>query len=346
MGSLHQLARRVTPQRLGQRSVRGRCRCFATAPKPALDIRAIVADPEAAVANARARRCAEHVVGSVPRIVELHGAVSGLREQERELREERKRLGKIGARGSEEERGAAAARGKEVKRELGQLGAALAEAEGELGALAAELPNTAHPAVPTGGEEANVLRGTSCERGGAPRPQFGFAPRDHVELGAALGLFDFSAAAAVSGSKFVYLTGDGALLELALVSYTMQRMAALGYTPVLTPDLVKQSVVQACGFAPRGPHTQIYAVEGSDLALAATAEAPLAGMWGGQRIAHESLPIRQVGFGHCFRTEVGARGADVRGLYRLHQFSKVRLPSKPQSRPSPSPSLRLSLISA
>ena len=126
-----------------------------------------------------------------------------------------------------------------MKRELGQLGAALAEAEGELGALAAELPNTAHPAVPTGGEEANVLRGTSCERGGAPRPQFDFAPRDHVELGAALGLLDFSAAAAVSGSKFVYLTGDGALLELALVSYTMQRMAALGYTPILTPDLVK-----------------------------------------------------------------------------------------------------------
>jgi seryl-tRNA synthetase len=131
----------------------------------------------------------------------------------------------------------------------------------------------------------------------------------------------------VAGAKFAYLTGAGALLELALVSFAMHTMASRGYTPVLTPDVVKQSVVEACGFAPRGrsAHAQSYSIEETDLVLAATAEAPLAGMWAGRRLPAENMPFRQVGFSHCFRTEVGSRGAEVRGLYRLHQFSKVEM---------------------
>lgn len=268
--------------------------------RPQIDVRAIVADPAGAKANAAARYSGQEVVDSVPRIVELHGTVVELKAQEVALRTERKALGKLGGGkgATDEQRATAAGRGKLVKLELAGLGAALEVAEAELTALAAALPNTAHAAVPVGGEEANVLLGTSCERGGAARASFDFAPKDHVEIGSALGLFDFQSAATVSGSKFVYLTGQGALLELALVNYAMQTMAARGYRPVLTPDLVKQSVVHACGFAPRGEHTQIYGIEGTELVLAATAEAPLAGMFLGQRIPHESLPIRQVGFGH------------------------------------------------
>lgn len=293
--------------------------------RPQLDIRAIVADPEGTAENARARSAPESVVESVSRIVELHGVASELSERELRLRTERKQLGKLGRSGTEEERATSAERGKQIKTELAELNKRRDSAETEMTALAAALPNSAHPSVPRGGEDANVSLGCSSQRGGTGRRVFDFAPKDHVEIGASLGLFDFESAATVSGSKFVYMTGHGALLELALVNFAMQRMSSLGYTPILTPDLVKQSVVAACGFAPRGPHTQIYSVEGSDLALAATAEAPLAGMWSGQRISREQLPIKQVGFSHCFRTEVGARGADVRGLYRLHQFSKVEL---------------------
>jgi seryl-tRNA synthetase len=300
-------------------------RCCASFKKPQIDTRAIAADPTAAVANVAARRTGQHVAEAVPRIVDLHSAVVDMQARQTALRTERKRLGKRGGKGTEAERAATAEQGKRLKSQLHTLEATLQAAETEMVGLAAELPNSLHPAVPIGGEEANVLLGTSCQRGGAARATFGFAPKNHIELGSHLGLFDFTSAAVVSGSKFVYLTGQGALLELALVNYAMQTMAARGYSPVLTPDLVKQSVVSACGFAPRGPHTQIYTIEGSDLALAATAEAPLAGMFAGKRIAAENLPIKKVGFGHCFRTEVGARGADVRGLYRLHQFSKVEL---------------------
>lgn len=300
-------------------------RCCASFGKPQINTHAIAVDPNAAVTNVAARRMGRHVAESVPRIVDLHSYVVQMEAQQTTLRTERKRLGKRGGRGTEAERAANAEQGKHIKSQLSKLEAALEAAKAEMVGLATELPNSLHPAVPIGGEEANVLLGTSCQRGGAARASFGFPPKDHIELGENLGLFDFTSGAVVSGSKFVYLTGQGALLELALVNYAMQTMAARGYSPVLTPDLVKQSVVSACGFAPRGPHTQIYTIEGSDLALAATAEAPLAGMFAGQRIAAESLPIKKVGFGHCFRTEVGARGADVRGLYRLHQFSKVEL---------------------
>ena len=300
-------------------------RCCASFRKAQIDVRRIAADPSIAVANVEARRLDKRVADAVPQIVELHSAVLEMQAQQKTLRTERNRLGKRGGTGTEAERAAAVEHGKHLKRELSRLETALVAAQTEMVELAAELPNSLHPAVPIGGEEANVLLGTSCQRGGAARATFGFAPKDHTELGDQLGLFDFPSAAVVSGSKFVCLTGQGALLELALVNYAMQTMAARGYSPVLTPDLVKQSVVSACGFAPRGPHTQIYTIEGSDLALAATAEAPLAGMFAGKRIAAESLPIKKVGFSHCFRTEVGARGADVRGLYRLHQFSKVEL---------------------
>jgi seryl-tRNA synthetase len=352
-------------------------------PRPQLDLRAVIADPEAVVRNALARRSSgggdgSGLAASVARIVGLHEEVQGLAAREQALRTERKQLGKAQAAAAKltkqqqqheqqpssgsggEGFGACGGagremmeRGRRVKEELGEVGARREVLEAELAELGAALPNTTHAATPIGGEEANLLLGTSCERGGAPRrpcapPALssgagagGFVPRDHVELGSALGLFDFSAAARVSGSKFVYLTGEGALLELALVQYAMQTMAARGWSPVITPDLVRQPFVAACGFTPRGEHTQIYSIEqpppprGGDggeqqqqqqqLVLNATAEAPLAGMWSGQRIAHEQLPIRQVGYSHCFRTEAGARGAEVRGLYRLHQFSKVEL---------------------
>eukprot|EP01051_Picozoa_sp_SAG22_P011793 SAG22_NODE_1166_length_5291_cov_4.322227_3_plen_369_part_00 len=225
----------------------------------------------------------------------------------------------------------------QIKVSLAQATQNLTELETKIIALALQLPNTTHPDVPSGGEEcARTIRttwagpsGSSGDAGALcrppPRPLALREPKDHIELGTRLGLFDFDAGSEVSGSKFVYMTSAGALLELGLVIWAMKAMAAKGFEPVITPDVVRQGVIEACGFNPRGQHTQFYAIDGTDLVLTGTAEAPLAGMWMNRQLRDDELPARQVGFSHCFRTEVGSRGAEVRGLYRLHQFSKVEL---------------------
>lgn len=123
----------------------------------------------------------------------------------------------------------------------------------------------------------------------------------------------------------MYLRGAAALLELALIQWALSRAAAAGFAPHTTPDLVRSVGVEKCGFAPRAANTQVYSVEGSDLCLTGTAEIPLALLHADCALPEASLPLRLAGFGHCFRTEAGAAGAGTRGLYRLHQFSKVEL---------------------
>ncbi|GFH10548.1 AA_TRNA_LIGASE_II domain-containing protein, partial [Haematococcus lacustris] len=127
----------------------------------------------------------------------------------------------------------------------------------------------------------------------------------------------------VSGQKFYYLRNAGALLELALVNWAMSRVVARGFTPIMTPDLVKETVLEKCGFQPRGEGTQVYSVEDSPLCLTGTAEVPLGGLYMDKVLREAELPIRMVAYGHCFRTEAGAAGAAGKGLYRVHQFSKV-----------------------
>eukprot|EP01048_Picozoa_sp_COSAG05_P001364 COSAG05_NODE_46_length_25233_cov_40.235741_2_plen_336_part_00 len=299
---------------------------FSSLPRPQLDIRELVQSTSAVAMNAADRACGEAAIKSIPRVAELHAEITSLRLQVEVMRSERKQLGRQG------ESGAGGCprsiqRGKQLRKDLVKLAAKLEAKDSEMIALASRLPNTTHSAVPRGGEEANRIMYSSELRGGAGLPAFDFTPRDHFEIGAGLGLFDFAAASAAAGSKFVYLTGAGALLELALVNFAMHTMAERGYSPVITPDVVKHSVVEACGYLPRRQSGQLesYALEGTGLVLAATAEAPLAAMWAGKRLTHDDLPAKQVGFSHCFRTEVGSRGSEVRGLYRMHQFSKVEL---------------------
>jgi len=142
-----------------------------------------------------------------------------------------------------------------------------------------------------------------------------------------LGLIDFHSARKVSGQKFVYLRNGLALLEMALIHWTMHEAVKKGWTPVLPPDLVREQVVVGCGFQPKlGEASQIYSIADSDLRLAGTAEIPLAGIFMNEiLVATEDLPRKLVGFGHAFRTEAGDGGRESRGLYRLHQFSKVEL---------------------
>src|SRR5262249_16700347 len=180
------------------------------------------------------------------------------------------------------------------------------------------IPNLTHPDAPVGNEN-KVLR-----RVGEPR-KFDFPAKDHIALAETLDLVDFEAGSRVAGQKFYFLKNEAVLLELALVQYAMGKLIAEGYTPIVTPDVARSEVLEGIGFIPRGPETQIYSIENTDLCLIATAEITLGGMHRDQILDELQLPIKYVGLSHCFRTEAGAPGRDTRGLYRVHQFTKVEM---------------------
>jgi seryl-tRNA synthetase len=186
------------------------------------------------------------------------------------------------------------------------------------------IPNMTHPDAPVGSTPADnkVIR-----RVGEPRV-FDFVPKDHVALAEALDLVDFEAGAAVTGQKFYFLKNEAVLLELALIQYTMHKLLARGYTPVITPDLARVEVLEGIGFMPRDPNPetrQVYTVADTDLCLIATAEITLGGMMRDKVLDEAGLPKKYVGLSHCFRTEAGAPGRDTKGLYRVHQFTKVEM---------------------
>src|SRR5438128_1470384 len=190
--------------------------------------------------------------------------------------------------------------------------------ERELREALMAIPNMSHPDAPVGNEN-KVLR-----RWGEP-PKFDFSVKDHVTLAEELDLVDFEAGSKVAGQKFYFLKNDAVLLELALVLYAMSALIREGFTPIITPDVARTEVLEGIGFIPRGPETQIYSLENTDLCLIATAEITLGGMHRDQILDELQLPIKYVGLSHCFRTEAGAPGRDTRGIYRVHQFTKVEM---------------------
>ncbi|HXK52962.1 MAG TPA: serine--tRNA ligase, partial [bacterium] len=149
--------------------------------------------------------------------------------------------------------------------------------------------------------------------------------KDHVELGESLGIISFEDGAKVSGSQFYFLYGAGVLMELALVQYAFEKLSKAGFTPTLTPDLAKSRYYLGTGYAPRGDEAQTYTIEGEDLGLIATAEVTLAGKHADEVLLLENLPLKYVGYSHCFRKEAGAYGKYSKGLYRVHQFTKVEM---------------------
>jgi seryl-tRNA synthetase len=187
--------------------------------------------------------------------------------------------------------------------------------------LLRQVPNMTHPQAPVGpGETANK----ELRVHGKPR-KFNFKPLDHLALGEKLDLIDFESGAKVTGQKFYYLKNEAALMELALAQYAINLLVVEGFTPIITPDLARESIVDGIGFSPRGEETQIYVVENSDLCLIATAEITLGGLLQDSIVNEDQLPMKYVGYSHCFRTEAGAAGKESKGLYRVHQFSKVEM---------------------
>lgn len=154
---------------------------------------------------------------------------------------------------------------------------------------------------------------------------FDFKPKSHVELGKELDLLDFDRASKVAGSKFYFLKNQLVQLHLALETYVIKKLSSKGFTPVLTPDLAKTSILMGSGFNPRGAESNIYKLEDLDLNMIATAEITIGGMHANEQFNYSELPKKYVGISHCFRREAGAAGKLDAGLYRVHQFSKVEM---------------------
>lgn len=216
------------------------------------------------------------------------------------------------------------AQSKAMKDQLGQYDADLKKVEVELRAALVQIPNMTHPdapvaATPDGNRVVTVF---------GEKRKFEFAPKDHVDLIHSLDLADLEAGSKVTGQRFYFLKNEGALLELALVQYAITSLVKAGFTPVITPDLARNTVLEGIGFLPRDPNPdtrQVYTIADTDLCLIATAEITLGGMHMDQIFEEAELPKRYVGLSHCFRTEAGAAGRDTRGIYRVHQFTKVEM---------------------
>ncbi|MBP9749871.1 MAG: serine--tRNA ligase [Candidatus Pacebacteria bacterium] len=184
-----------------------------------------------------------------------------------------------------------------------------------------KIPNLAALDVPQGKDEHGNI---PVKFFGEPT-KFDFTPLDHVELGTRLDIMDFEAGAKVAESKFVFLKNEAVLLELGLIRYALGLAIKHGFTPVTTPEIARDEIITASGFSPRGPESQIYSLTEGSLSLIGTSEITIGGYMAKTVIPEGDLPIKISGVSHCFRTEAGSGGRESKGLYRVHQFSKVEL---------------------
>ena len=204
-----------------------------------------------------------------------------------------------------------------LKKEVADFEPQVAEADAKLRELALQVPNPADESVPRGGEdEGEVLRVV----GETPSPP----PLDHAEFGEKMGFVDTERAVAMSGSRFAYLMGGAALLELALVNWVVRQLVEAEFVPVFPPVLVREETMEQAGFFPTDRH-QVYEVDGGELFLVGTSEVPLSALHRDEIVEADALPLRYAGISTCFRREAGTYGKDTRGIFRVHQFDKVEM---------------------
>ncbi|MFF9346517.1 serine--tRNA ligase [Streptomyces sp. NPDC014734] len=284
-----------------------------------IDLRLLREDPDRVRASQRARGEDVALVDALLSADERRRS-SGVRFDE--LRSEQKALGKLIPKASPEERTELLKRAEQLKAEVKAADAAQDEADAEAKSLMLKLGNIVHEDVPVGGEEDFVVletHGTIRDFGAE-----GFEPRDHLELGEKLGAIDMERGAKVSGSRFYYLTGVGALLELALVNAAIAQATEAGFIPMLTPALVRPRAMEGTGFLGQAAEN-VYHLEKDDYYLVGTSEVPLAAYHMDEIIEADKLPLRYAGFSPCYRREAGTYGKDTRGIFRVHQFDKVEM---------------------
>jgi len=283
-----------------------------------LDLKFIRENAGAVEENCRNRG----VEADVGLVVELADRRAALIQETNELKQRQNQLAKsIGRERDEDARARLIEESRAMKEQLPPKERELHEVEDRLRDEQLKIPNMTHPDSPIGKDDSENVE---IRRWGEI-PDFPFEPKDHVEIGETLGIIDFDAGAKSTGSKFYFLRGDAVLLELGLIRYALDIIMERGYSPTITPDLARDQMLVGTGFIPRGPETQIYSVEGSDVSMIATAEITLAGQHVDDIIEERDLPLRYAGLSHCFRTEAGSHGRASRGLYRVHQFTKVEM---------------------
>ncbi|MFH8514054.1 serine--tRNA ligase [Streptomyces gelaticus] len=284
-----------------------------------IDLRLLREDPDRVRASQRARGEDVELVDALLSADERRRS-SGVRFDE--LRSEQKALGKLIPKASPDERAELLKRAEQLKADVKAADAAQDEADAEAKRLMLRIGNIVHDDVPVGGEEDFVVletHGTIRDFGAE-----GFEPKDHLELGEKLGAIDMERGAKVSGSRFYYLTGVGALLELALVNAAIAQATEAGFVPMLTPALVRPRAMEGTGFLGQAAEN-VYHLEKDDFYLVGTSEVPLAAYHMDEIIDAEKLPLRYAGFSPCYRREAGTYGKDTRGIFRVHQFDKVEM---------------------
>lgn len=235
------------------------------------------------------------------------------------LRAEQKAFGKKVGQASPDERPALLAGSKELAQKVKDAEAAQHEAQAKLDEAHRAISNIVQDGAPAGGEDDFITLETVGEI-----PTFDFEPKDHLELGESLGLIDMERGAKVSGSRFYFLTGFGAMLQLGMLQLAAQKATANGFTMMIPPVLVRPEVMQGTGFL--GQHSdEVYHLADDDLYLVGTSEVPLAGYHSGEILDLSNGPKRYAGWSSCFRREAGSYGKDTRGIIRVHQFDKVEM---------------------
>jgi seryl-tRNA synthetase len=279
-----------------------------------IDLQLLRDDPDRVRASQRARGDDPALVDALLAADESRRAAVTLADN---LRAEQKAASAAVRSATPEERPAVLDRARALAAQVKEAEAAQAAAEEALRAAHLAVPNLVHPAVPAGGEDDYVVL---SQTGGVPA--YDFEVRDHLAIGEITRSIDTERGAKVSGSRFAFLTGPGALLELALVNMAMARAVAAGFTPMIAPALVRAEAMEGTGFL--GAHAaEVYRLEADDLYLVGTSEVPLAAYHSGEVL--DALPLRYAGFSSCFRREAGSHGKDTRGIIRVHQFDKVEL---------------------
>ena len=283
-----------------------------------LDLKLIRSQPEEIAANCRKRNVhvdIEKLLVIDEQVRQITTEVDSVRQRRNEISKEMK--GEIP---SDESR-PLIEESKNLRNEESEKESFLHELVEQRLNLLKQVPNLTHPDSPEGltDEDNMPIREVGTIR------KFDFEPKDHLELMEALDLIDFDGGTKVSGQKFYYLKNQAVFLELALAQYALGLLQKEGFTVHMTPDLARSKILDGIGFSPRGEETQIYSLEDSDLCLIATAEITLGGLLADQVLKADQLPILYAGFSHCYRTEAGAAGRESRGLYRVHQFSKIEM---------------------
>ena len=287
-----------------------------------LDLKYVLANVEIVKQNCRDRHVSPDILEEIDHVVRLDGEYRIVLRDVEELRRRQNEVAQsTGKEKDPARRTALVAEGKGLKSTASEKEETLRALEIELKDRLGRVPNMTHPDAPIGsGDDAHK----ELRIVGTPRT-FRFKPKDHLEIGRALDMIDFETGGKVSGSGFYFLKNDAVMLDLALQQFAMRKLAGAGFTPVITPDLARIQILEGIGFNPRGNETQVYSVENTDLCLVGTAEITLGGMLADTVLDEKDLPRRFVGLSHCFRTEAGAAGRASKGLYRVHQFTKVEM---------------------